>query len=72
MTMNKCLPSSVVRKPRVVVTEADHIANILAVVAQDIVNLTEGVVLVTVRVNTSLGSQEGDKRSICCENMMSF
>lgn len=57
MPMNKCSPSSVVRKPRVVVTEADHIANILTVVAQDIVDLTEGVVLVTVRVNASLGSQ---------------
>lgn len=57
MPMNKCLPSSVVRKSRVVVTEADHIANILTVVAQDIVDLTEGVVLVTVRVNASLGSQ---------------
>jgi len=54
----------VVRFPGEVVAEADLVADMELVVAQDVVNLAHGVLLELVRIDSQLGGHGGNECSV--------
>lgn len=60
------LPSSVMRLSGVIASVSNLVAHVVVVIAQYIINLTQGPLFVIVTTNSVLGSSQSDKSGISC------